>query len=519
MTNPFQSISEPSGQKLFDEALQAVKAKPHASSNGPAEPPPDDGEQSPRIESGLGANARASTLVAQPPQWRPPLRGGLYAPADALLLLNLHYFVGQTPFETAVYRLYEDGRATYVSPEQFKLEVQNIFVRGAHRNVAVEKFWKEHKDRHQRQIVFKPGGTTDPQEFNLWKDFGVEQRHGWAKQRRLVRHIWIVICRRNKKKFKYLMRWLAWAVQNPDQQACAVIVLKSRREGTGKSTIGVVMLKIFGQHGALVDDSERLLGRFNDWLETTSFVLAEEILWANDRRTADKLKSRITSDTLQIERKNGAIRQVANRLHMIMTTNHDHAIGAGTGDRRFVVFDVSDEHANDKAWFDPLYQDLKDGGAGQFLHLLQNLKIDPWHPRQIIKTEEATEQQRMSGDTVSQWAQACIIADAVIGGARGPYGSDTSHDLGTSVSFKDLLTAYAGFCNQNGQRALSTEAFGKACADMFGPRRRLKALQTPTGSGLQTSTGKGTKRRPWGYHVPKGNKWQEKVDDRLGIKK
>jgi len=38
---------------------------------------------------------------------------------------------------------------------------------------------------------------------------------------------------------------------------------------------------------------------------------------------------------------------------------------------------------------------------------------------------------------------------------------------------------------------------------MFGPRKRLKALQTGNG-----------KRRPWGYQVPNGNKWQEKVDAR-----
>lgn len=229
-----------------------------------------------------------------------------------------------------MYRLNEDGTANYVSPEQFKLEVQNIFVRGASRkDVPAEKFWKENKDRHQRLIVFKAGGATKPEEFNLWRSFGVEARNGWAKQRRLLRHIREVICRRDKQKFKYLMRWLAWAVQHPDKQAGAVIVLKSRREGTGKSTLGTVMLKIFGQHGALVDDSERLLGRFNDWIEPVSFILAEEILWAGDHKTADKLKSRITSDTLQIERKSGAIRQIPNRLHMIMTTNHDHAVGAG----------------------------------------------------------------------------------------------------------------------------------------------------------------------------------------------
>ena len=89
----------------------------------------------------------------------------------------------------------------------------------------------------------------------------------------------------------------------------------------------------------------------------------------------------------------------------MMTTNHDHAVAAGVGDRRLVVYDVSDEHACDKTWFDPLYQDLENGGFSEFLYLLQNLRLGDWHPRQILKTAEATEQQRMSGDSVSQWSQ------------------------------------------------------------------------------------------------------------------
>ena len=211
------------------------------------------------------------------------------------------------------------------------------------------------------------------------------------------------------------MRWLAWAVQNPDEHPGTIVVLKSRRQGTGKSTLGVVMLIIFGQHGALIDDSDRLLGRFNDWVEPVSFILAEEILWAGDHKTADKLKSRVTAGTFQIERKNGAIRQMPNRLHLMMTTNHEHAVAAGVGDRRLAVYDVGDEHACDKSWFDPLYRDLDDGGASEFLYLLQNLKLGDWHPRQILKTAETTEQQRMSGDSVSQWSQACIYADAING--------------------------------------------------------------------------------------------------------
>jgi hypothetical protein len=440
-----------------------------------------------------------------PPEKRKPLKGGKYSRDEALELLNSHYLIGKSDQEVGIFRIKTDGLLAFTPQEQFKLDVANIFVSSSTGSgKPVEKFWKESPRRHQRKIVFKPGSKTEPDEFNLWRGFGVEPRKGWQKQRRLLRHILQVICRRDKNKFKYLMRWLAWAVQNPDKHPGTIIVLKSRKQGTGKSTLGVVMLTIFGQHGALIDDHERLLGRFNDWVEPVSLILAEEILWAGDHKTADKLKSRVTANTFQIEHKGGAVRQIPNRLHLIMTTNHDHAVLAGVGDRRLVVYDVSEEHACDKSWFDPLYRDLDEGGIGEFLSFLQNVPLDHWHPRQILKTAETAEQQRMSGDSISQWSQACVDADAVIGAGRGPYGTETTHDLGEPISTRALRDAYTGFCKQNGLHTASMEAFGKACANMFGPRNRLKPEDYTT-------------KRPWGYDVPSGETWQRKIDERLGI--
>ena len=436
-----------------------------------------------------------------PPDKRQRLRGGKYTEEEALELINSHYFLGRDGRQIGIFRINDNGSLAFTTPDQLKLDLDNVLVRKGEKYVDGDKFWRKHPQRRQCKIVFRLGGSAEPGEYNLWRGFAVEPRRGWQKQRRLLRHILKIVCRRDKDKFKYLMRWLAFLVQRPEQLPGTVIVLKSRREGTGKSTIGAVMLIIFGPyHSALVDDKDRIVGRFNDWLEPMCFILAEEILWAGDRKSTDKLKSRITAPQMPMERKNGAIWQADNHLHCIMTTNHEHAVAAGVGDRRNVVYDVSPEHANDKSWFGPLYRDLEDGGASEFLWFLQNLQLGDWHPRQIIKTAEATEQQRMSADTVSEWSQACIDADAIVGApAPAP-----SYDLGQPVSSKDLAEAYTGYCKQHGLRAVGGQVFGSACAQMFGPRKKVPAANL--------------NRRPNGYHVPDGTTWQGKVDVRLGIK-
>jgi hypothetical protein len=439
-----------------------------------------------------------------PPQRRLPLKGGVYSSDEALKLLNSHYLVGKTEQEVGIFRIKDDGSLAFTPPEQFKLDVANISVRTSQtKTIAVEKFWREHPQRHQRMIVFKPDGSTQPDEINLWQGLGVEPRKGRDKMRFLLWHIFKLICRGDKAKFKYLMSWLAWAVQNPGKHPGVVIVLKSRMEGTGKSTLGNVMLKVFGSHGALVEDKDRLLGQFNDWLETICFVLAEEVLWAGDHRTTDRLKSVITSDTIRVERKFGSCRAIPNRLHVIMTTNHEHAVAAGVRDRRYFVLDVSEQRVGDKVYFNRLYQDLDNGGASEFLYLLESLRLGEWHPRQLVKTSEATEQQRMSADSLSQWSHACIDADAIIGAAKAQYGFEKTYNLGTRVPSKDLRNAYGGYCKQHGLRAVNEEVFGKGCTEMFGRRQRLSEQG----------------RRPWGYEVPDGETWQEKLDARLGIKK
>jgi len=128
--------------------------------------------------------------------------------------------------------------------------------------------------------------------------------------------------------------------------------------------------------------------------------------------------------------------------------------------------------------------------------------IDPRLFTASISLGYALEQQRMSADSISQWARACIDADAIIGGSQSSY--PTSHDLGVTVSTEELRAAYTGYCKQQNLHAVNLVSFGMACTEMFGPRRRLKAQPN-------------SKRRPHGYDVPTGKKGRGTLDKRLGI--
>src|SRR5262249_33799499 len=135
------------------------------------------------------------------------------------------------------------------------------------------------------------------------------------------------------------------------------------------------------------------------------------------------------------------------------------------------------------------------GGPEEFLSFLQSVNLKGWHPRHLPKTDEAVEQQRFSADSISQWSQACIDADALVGG-------EITRSLSKCHATNDLYDAYRGHCKTHPANPV---VFGKALTQMFGAPSRQKVGTTATS-------------RPRTYYVPDANTWQQALDRRLGIK-
>ena len=94
--------------------------------------------------------------------------------------------------------------------------------------------------------------------LNLWRGFAVVPRKGnW---RLLLAHIKRVLAAGDPKAAEYILRWIAWTLQNPGRPAEAVLVFQGG-EGAGKGRARV-LLKIFGLHGLTISDPKLLVGDF-----------------------------------------------------------------------------------------------------------------------------------------------------------------------------------------------------------------------------------------------------------------
>jgi hypothetical protein len=299
---------------------------------------------------------------------------------------------------------FDDFRNLYLS--------QHVMV--GNRSVDIGSWWLEHPQRQQYPgIVFKPGGQHIINgKLNLWRGWGVTPRRGdWGFMRE---HIFEVMAARDDDVDAYIINWLAWAVQHPDEQPETALVFRGER-GTGRSTLGKVMCKLFGQHARHISSPVHLTGRFNAHMRQCSFLFADEAYAPEDKSAEGTLKRLITEPTLHIEPKGRDPVEEPNRLHVMFASNEDWVVPAGAFERRYVMQDVANTYRQDRNWFGPIYEQLRSGGCEAMLFDLIERDLGDWHPRQIVPTAALADQQELSLSAFDAWWFEMLQAGVVTG--------------------------------------------------------------------------------------------------------
>jgi hypothetical protein len=253
-------------------------------------------------------------------------------------------------------------------------------------------------------FVFDPcAGPVVKNHLNYWEGWAVEPKAGdWS----LIRnHIHTVIA---PEHGDYVIKWVAWLLQNPEKRAEVAIVLRGAK-GAGKGQFVEIILDITGQHGRHLSSEDHTTGRFNGHFLNCIFAFADEAFWAGDKKLEGPLKRMITERTLMVEKKYHDAAEVKNMLKLIIATNEDWAVPATADERRFAVFDVTDIHQQEQAYFDALMAEKQNGGIAAMMHELMNMDLGDFHPRQDVpKTAALNEQAQFSEDPVQMVLRRCL---------------------------------------------------------------------------------------------------------------
>jgi hypothetical protein len=132
-------------------------------------------------------------------------------------------------------------------------------------------------------------------------------------------------------------------------------------------------------------------------------VFADEAYTVADKSAEGRFKALITEPTIALEGKGRDVIIVPNHVKVMIASNEDWVVPAGEMERRFVAQEVANDHAQDPAWFKPLYEQLNAGGLEAMLFDLLNRDLGDWHPRQIVRTAALAEQQAKSLSPFDAW--------------------------------------------------------------------------------------------------------------------
>jgi hypothetical protein len=362
---------------------------------------------------------------------------------------------------------------------------EQLYKRYANKPVEINKVWHHSVDRWLcsdarrdiKGIVFAPGQEMGADYYNLWRGLSVKPRHGDCSL--YLQHIHDVIASEDDAIYRYVIAWMADAVQHPAQRPGISLALRGKM-GTGKGVFVSQFGKLFGPHYKHVRTSRQLTGQFNDHLKDALIVFADEITWAGDREAEGVLKAMVTEDTLPVEPKRRDIYWVQNHIRLIIASNKEWLVPAGFEERRFCVIDVSDAYMQDEHYFAAILEQMNHGGREALLyHLLYEVDLSGVNLRNFPRTGALLDQIAHSMESVERFWFGLLMQ-----GRLYAYASAETGDWPgvTRIACAQLYAKYEAFMG-NSRQKVDEARFGSKLNKLIpGGHRRYY----PTLNGLRT---------------------------------
>ena len=135
-------------------------------------------------------------------------------------------------------------------------------------------------------------------------------------------------------------RWCACPLQRPGTKLYSAALMLSRIHGSGKSLLGVLLGRVYGQNFAVINDGQ-LASEDNDWGICKQLVMVDD-MEADDARDRRKrggaMRTRITQPTLWVNIKYVPRYAIRDVINYYMTGNKLLPFVLDDDDRRFFVW-------------------------------------------------------------------------------------------------------------------------------------------------------------------------------------
>ena len=303
--------------------------------------------------------------------------------------------------------------------------------------IELGKWWIKNAGRREYDsVMFDPAQEKEAKGcLNLYEGMAIKPEKGSWK--RTLRHIYQILCNCDAEKFKYVVKWFAWCIQNPGARAEVVIIFKGK-QGAGKGFIFSQFTKIFGEHGFHISNRTHLTGQFNGYMRTCVFLFADEAYYPGDKEVEGALNQLISEEKIAVRAMHKDLVIGKNCLHIGMATNSEWVIPAAGDARRYFINTVDNKYAKNECedhirveYFTKLWGEMDNGGREAMVYDLKQMNISDFHPRSFVpETEEYRKQTRMG--MPKMWQTMRTFLDA------GEFPGDLKTNLEYSCSSKSI---------------------------------------------------------------------------------
>jgi len=142
-------------------------------------------------------------------------------------------------------------------------------------------------------------------------------------------------------------------------------------QGSGKTTLGNIMLKIFGNHGIEVVNPRHFTGNFNAHIQYKTIIVLNEAIWGGDKLAEAVMKAATTENRMVLERKGIDAKEGTNYWNMFVISNNNFCVPVTMDNRRFFILEVSDSCVQDHKYFQELYYAIENNDEVEFFWFLK----------------------------------------------------------------------------------------------------------------------------------------------------
>ena len=186
----------------------------------------------------------------------------------------------------------------------------------------------------------------------------------------ILKHIKEVWCSGDEYIYDYVIGWLAQLFQRPDLKPGVCLVLKSERQGAGKSMI-VNFLQDYvmgNEYCRIVSNLDRVFERFNSMSEMSLLTCCEEVGNKGGMyKMSDQFKELITGSKKTVEKKFLDAVQIRDYQRYILFSNNDWIARVEAGERRYFCHEVSDKYVGNNKYFEDLVGSCFNDECGELL--------------------------------------------------------------------------------------------------------------------------------------------------------